>query len=135
MISTANDAVRMLWEYDLSSLDELVELKTGMEAYPNIDQDWVWLFKRQGRVVASLFAAPVHGVVFLLRLNTKGARPSDLRSLLRQALKSMQDRGYSMFFTMLDATRVEELKLARICERYGCQLVPYSGIIAVGKIK
>ena len=132
MISTANDAVKMLWEYDL---DILADLNTGMEAYPHVDPDWVWLFQRRDKVVASLFAAPVHGAVFLLRLNAKPGNGSAIKELLQVAFTSMKKRGYSVFFVFFDATRKEELKLARIAERYGCQLLPYSGYLAIGRIK
>ena len=132
MISTANEVVKLLWEYDL---DILSELDSGMEHYPNIDPDWVWLFQRRGEIVASLFAAPVHGVVFLLRLNAKPNNAIAIKTLMEAAFKTMRERGFTMFFTFFDATRKEELKLARVAQRYGCQLLAYSGMIAVGRIK
>src|SRR5215472_16232413 len=103
MIETANDAVKLLWEYDI---DALTDLNSGMENYPNVDPDWVWILKRDGEVVASLFAAPVHGVIFLMRLNAKpSAPPTAIRELMRVAFQCIKGRGYTMFFTFFDATR------------------------------
>lgn len=127
--------VKLLWEYDPEVLNELRELDTGMENYPNLDYDWIWVAEERGRIVASLFAAPAHGIALLLRLNSKAENPMTTRTLLHQALRDIKGKGYSMFFSFLDATKVNELKLARVAQRYGCQLIPFSGYIACGRIK
>jgi hypothetical protein len=132
MIDTSDAVVRLLWDY---SPDILNELDTGMEGYPNIDPDWVWVAWENEKVVASLFAAPAHGVALLLRLNSRAANPMTLRKLLGVALQSLKERGYNMFFSFLSATEAKELKLARVAQRYGCQLLPFSGYIVCGRIK
>jgi hypothetical protein len=48
--------------------EELPEqLKTGFEG-GNCMPEWYWVVERDGRIVASLIAAPAHIVVILLRL-------------------------------------------------------------------
>lgn len=137
MLETSEAIVKLLWEYSPDTMEELRHLETGMEAYPNVDPDWVWVVEGEdGKIAASLFAAPAHGTAILLRLNARdGANPYLVRRLLRAVLQSLKDRGYSMFFSFLDATKVDELKLARIAQRYGCQIVSFSGYIACGRIK
>jgi hypothetical protein len=132
---TDTTVVKLLWEHDPEVLEELRELETGMENYPALDQDWVWVIEENGRIVASLFAAPAHGTVILLRLNSKAASPYAIRRLLGEALQSMKARGYPMFISFLDATQVKELKLARLIQHYGGQLIPFSGFIGCGRIK
>lgn len=134
-ITDNTTVVKLLWEHDPEVLEELRDLGSGMENYPAMDQDWVWVAEEDEKVVASLFAAPAHGTAILLRLNSKAASPITIRRLLKEALQSMKDRGYPMFISFLDATQVKELKLARLVQRYGGQLIAFSGFIACGRIK
>lgn len=127
--------VKLLWDHDPEVLQELRDLDTGMDNYPALDHDWVWVAEEQGKIVASLFAAPAHGTAILLRLNSKAANPVTVRRLLGEALQSMKERGYPMFISFLDATQVKELKLARMVQRYGGQLIAFSGFIACGQIR
>lgn len=132
----ANESVvKLLWEHDPEVLEELKELETGMENYPSLDMDWVWVAEENGKVVASLFAAPAHGTAILLRLNSKAKNPMTVRALLNQVLWSLKERGYPMFISFLDATQVKELKLAKLVQHYGGQLIAFSGFIACGEIK
>lgn len=135
MIEQEDSIIKLLWDHDPSVLDELKELGTGMENYPSIDMDWVWVAWENDKVVASLFAAPAHGTAILLRLNSKAKNPATLLKLLRVALGSMKERGYPMFISFLDATQARELKLASVIQRYGGQLIAFSGFIGCGQIK
>lgn len=134
-ITDDTTVVKLLWEHAPEVLEELRDLETGMENYPAMDQDWVWVAEENGKVVASLFAAPAHGTAILLRLNSKAKNPLIVRRLLKEALQSMKERGYPMFISFLDATQVKELKLAQVIQRYGGQLIAFSGFIACGRIK
>lgn len=132
----ANETVvKLLWDHDPEVLEEIKQLDTGMENYPALDHDWIWVAEEGGKIVASLFAAPAHGTVILLRLNSKATNLTTVRRLLGEALQSMKERGYPMFISFLDATQVKELKLAKMIQRYGGQLIAFSGFIGCGRIK
>jgi hypothetical protein len=87
-------------------------LKTGFEEGSATDPQWIWVVEREGKIVASLIAAPAHIVVILLRLlAAPEAHPFDVRALLLCAIAEMKERGYKGFMTWADPTRPTEKAL------------------------
>jgi hypothetical protein len=91
------------------------ELRTGFEAGPCTDPEWIWVVERDEKIVASLIAAPAHIVAILLRIvATPDAHSLDVRSLLLRATVDIKARGFNGYMVWADPERPNEKSLIDI---------------------
>jgi len=111
-------------------------LKEG-ENWPllDIDPNWMWVsYDQEERVVGFLLACNCHGLVLLWRLKMlPSAPPTALLRLLRRFIRDIRRRGALGYMVMLDATRPEELELAKIAFRAGAKAMPCTSLL-VGSV-
>jgi hypothetical protein len=115
--------------------EELPEqLRTGFEG-GNCMPEWYWVVERDGKIVASLIAAPAHIVVILLRLvATPDAEPFDVRSLLLRATIDIKARGYNGYMVWADPNRQNEKSLIDIVIASGGVQLPGTQVACAGKL-
>ncbi|PWT72280.1 MAG: hypothetical protein C5B60_09775 [Chloroflexi bacterium] len=108
------------------------ELMVGLEAY-QIVEDWQWLVFHEGRIVAQVLTAPMHGVLLLLRMmSLPEAPPTWLVLALRRIMADARARGLFGCAILLSDNKPNEVKLMRITQRAGGVMLPVSGVVAVG---
>lgn len=127
MISQGEILIRHLETGDLVSQELL-----GKWGLFYLDCEWVWIVEHEGTVEAILITAPMHGVLFLLRIAaTKNAPRAWMVVMLRRVLREAKERGLLAVMTYLTATK-EELKLVRLATREGWLGVPETGMWLMG---
>jgi hypothetical protein len=110
-------------------------LKTGFESGKATDASWIWVVERDGKIVASLIAAPAHIVVILLRLlATPDAHPLDVRALLLTVMAAIKERGYVGYLVWADPTRESEKTLIDIIEAAGGGKYPKMQVACYGAV-
>jgi hypothetical protein len=110
-------------------------LKTGFEAGKCTDASWIWVVEREGKIVASLIAAPAHIVVILLRLMaTPDAYPLDVRALLLKSTADIKARGYNGYMVWADPTRPPEKALIDIVKSAGGFELPNRQVACAGRL-
>src|ERR1700757_5150597 len=109
------------------------ELLVGFEGF-KIDAEWEWVLVADGKVVAQMLCAPMHGVLMIVRLTALPTAPHGWAvTLFRRVLKEchgLKMIGYTTFLS--DATHAER-RLMKIIARTGGYLVPVSGVWAAGR--
>jgi hypothetical protein len=115
--------------------EELPEmLRTGFEG-GNCMPEWYWVVERDGKIVASLIAAPAHIVVILLRLvATPDAEPFDVRALLLRATIDIKARGYNGYMVWADPNRQNEKSLIDIVIASGGVQLPGTQVACAGRL-
>jgi len=89
--------------------------------------------EREGKIVASLIAAPAHIVVILLRLMaTPDAYPLDVRALLLKSTADIKARGYNGYMVWADPTRPPEKALIDIVKAAGGFELPNRQVACAG---
>lgn len=97
-----------------------------------LDRKWVWVVEHEDAIKAVLIAAPMHGMVFLLRIGANEDAPGTwLLTLLRTVMAECKERGYIAMMTYL-TMRPEEQKLLRIANREGWYTNLEVGYWAIG---
>ena len=111
-----------------------LEIQTGFEK-GMCDPNWIWVVERDGRIVASLIAAPAHIVVILLRLcSTEYAHPLDVRALLLTVVAAIKERGYYGYMVWADPTRPPEKALIEIVKAAGGFELPNAQVACAGRV-
>jgi hypothetical protein len=107
------------------------ELIVGFEAL-KIDQEWQWVAVYDGKVVAQMLCAPMHGLLGIMRLTAFSDAPKGwaLR-LFREALGEAKEAGMLGYMTFLSDRNPQEQKLMRIIQKQG-MLIPASGAWGFG---
>ena len=111
------------------------ELMRGFEAF-RVDPEWQWVLVHDGRVVAQLLAANMHGVAYLMRLSALREAPQGWAvRLFRQMLRDAKAAGMLGYMVLLtDGTKAER-RLMRIVQRHGGYLEPVTGVVAAGRLE
>lgn len=108
------------------------ELMVGIEPF-HIVEDWQWVVEYEGKIVAQILTAPAHGLLIFLRMmSTRDAPPSWLVLALRTIMADARARGLFGFLTLLQDSKLKEVKLMRMTQRNGGMLLPFSGVLAFG---
>jgi hypothetical protein len=108
------------------------ELMVGLEAY-QIVEDWQWLVIHEGRIVAQVLTAPMHGMLIFLRMmSVKEAPPTWLVLALRRIMADARVRGLFGWAILLSDSKSHEAKLMHMTQRAGGVMLPFSGVVAVG---
>lgn len=119
--------------------DELLpaELLSGFIFASAFDPDWVWVIEVEGEgIVACCIASPLHGAVALWRVASLPTAPTMwFRTLLRTLFEDCRARGFTKYFTMLEADHDNEVKLARIAERQGATVRGWTGYMVSGELE
>lgn len=111
------------------------ELMRGFEAW-KIDPDWQWVAVHNGKVVAQLLTAPMHGVLYLMRLTALPEAPKTWAvRLFRQMLREGRERGLIGYLVMLQDSTPEQLRLMSIVQRHAGYLEPITGVLAAGRLE
>lgn len=96
--------------------------------FPKIDPTWAWVVAGDAGPVAVIYGADVHGMAHMIMLKALDSAPPEcLVLLLRGVRDDLLARGYTQVMSWLSATRVTEMKLARVFQRLGGKLAAESG--------
>lgn len=113
---------------------------TGFEI-SGIYPDWCWVIEHDGKIVACCLAMAGHGICFLLRIVATPDAPNYwFVVLLRKVLLDCKTRGCLGFTVYFESPKEEnatltiEQRLARICVKLNCMLIPSSGVWALGSM-
>lgn len=111
------------------------ELMKGFQVW-HIDPKWQWVAVHNGRVVAQLLSAPVHGMLYLMRLTALPEAPKTWAvKLFRQMLREGRELGMIGYMVMLEDSTPAQLQLMRIVQRHAGYLEPFTGVIAAGRLE
>lgn len=109
------------------------ELQTGYEN-GNCDPDWIWVAEHDGKLVAILVTAPMHIVVMMIRLVATEEAGLAVRSLLLHFIKTIKERGFNGYYTMVDPGTDAGAALQRIVEGTGGMTIPSPQYVCVGAV-
>ncbi len=127
MIKSANITVRHPYVNEVPA-----ELMAGFEAYC-IDPEWQWVLVVDGKVVAQMLTAPMHGLLALLRLTAFNEAPVGwLVRFFREVLADARRQGLIGYVTFLNDSNPQERKLMRIVQHSGGMLLPATGAWGFG---
>jgi hypothetical protein len=108
------------------------ELIAGFEALP-IDPEWQWVLVADGRVVAQMLCARMHGLLAILRLTAFPDAPRGWAvKIFRGVMADVRTQGIIGYMTFLSDSNPQERKLMRIVQKSGGMLLPASGAWAFG---
>lgn len=108
------------------------ELMSGLEVF-YIVEEWQWVVEYEGKIVAQILTAPLHGLLLLLRMiSLPEAPPLWLVLALRRILADAKARGLFGYLILLEDVRPNEVKMMRLAQRGGGMLRPFSGVLAFG---
>lgn len=111
------------------------ELMRGFTAW-KIDREWQWVAIHEGRVVAQLLTAPMHGTLYLMRLSALPDAPKTWAvRLFRQMLREGRERGLLGYLVLLTDSTPAERRMMRIVQRHAGYLEPVSGVLAAGRLE
>jgi hypothetical protein len=108
---------------------------TGFEQMP-VMKSWVWVAEEDGDPAGVLMAAPMHGLIYLMRICVhQGAPPETAFRLLRACMRDCWHRGFRGFFMHIDPTGTVDRKMIPLVKRAkGVQmLIPQ--VMLVGSIE
>ena len=132
------------------NLREGEALPDGLQSHgmPYLVPDWVWVVEPSSPLGPFAPAAPfalivtsfAHGYLVLWRILSLASLPKTVpltwfMEALPQVFSVAQSRGCVGFLTLLQDSRPEEVKMARIIASLpGCQLRPFQGSMGVGPL-
>lgn len=102
--------------------DPLPSFKHGLPDTPLTQKEWIWVAFREkdNKPIALIAAAPLHGIVLLVRIYATDEAPKSIGvGILRKLLADSRDRGYTRYAVHLDLSLDNEARLARIVKRAG----------------
>lgn len=92
---------------------------TGYEAMP-VMKAWVWVAEKDGEVFGVLMGAPMHGLVYLMRLCIRdGAASATAFLLLRAFMRETTKRGFKGYVMHIDPTGAVDRKMIPLVKRAG----------------
>ena len=98
-----------------------------------LDYNWQWVVEHEGEIVAQVLCSPCHGLIHILRISSMPEAPHGWAVVaLRRVLSDAKARGMIGFMTLLADKQPAEVKLMKIIQRQGGQLVPFYGALAFG---
>lgn len=107
----------------------------GFEAW-KIDLEWQWVAVHEGRIVAQLLAAPMHGMLYLMRLTALPEAPKTWAvKLFRQMLRDGREAGLIGYLVLLQDSTPEQRRMMRIVQRHAGYLEPVTGVLAAGRLE
>jgi hypothetical protein len=110
-----------------------VGFETGFEEMP-VMKNWVWIAEEDGEVAGVLIGAPMHGIVYVLRLCTRAGAPgSTAFLLLRHFMRDCAARGIKGYILHIDPTLETMRRLIPLCKRAGGVQLNMPQIMLAGK--
>lgn len=111
------------------------ELMIGFEAW-KIDPEWQWVLEADGKIVAQLLTANMHGMLYLLRITALPSAPNGWTvALLRHMLREGKRLGLIGYMVLLQDDSKACRRMMRIIHRAGGFLEPICGVLAVGRLE
>lgn len=101
---------------------------------PRVDKDWTWVAEENGKIVATVFAGPYHGAVFIGNVFALANHGITLGLLFRRFVKDCRERGHEMYFTFLDDQEAC-VKLTSILQRANSVTFDRPHILVGGKFE
>ena len=75
---------------------------------PMLEREWAFVVEHNGRVCGALLTAPMHGILFLIRVAMRPNAPlAALRALLKYTFESARLRGLQGYMTLINPTTRE----------------------------
>jgi hypothetical protein len=110
--------------------------QTGYEHMP-VMKSWVWVAEEDGDTAGVLMAAPMHGLIYLMRICIhEGAPPVTAFRLLRACMRDSAQRGFRGFFMHVDPTGTEaQRKLIPLVKRAKGVQMMIPQIMLVGSLE
>jgi hypothetical protein len=107
---------------------------TGFERMPFMPE-WIWIVEQDKTPAGVLIAAPMHGLIYLMRFCVKpGSDKTVALVLLRAMLKDTKARGFRGYIAHIDPTNSEENVLIPLCRKAGGAPLPLPQTMLVGSI-
>jgi len=102
----------------LRACDDFPEgFNTGYEKMP-VMKNWVWVAESEGEVAGILMAAPMHGLVYLMRLCIRdGAEKTTAFLMLRTFMRETAKRGFKGYWMHIDPTGEVDRKMIPLVKR------------------
>lgn len=119
------DHPRICGSYYVRPLDKdepLPDFNHGLPDTPLTQKEWIWVAfgARDNKPLALIAAAPLHGIVLLVRIYAIDSAPTSIAvGMLRKLLADSKDRGYTRYALHLDLRLDNEARLARIVLKSG----------------
>ena len=109
---------------------------TGYENMP-VMKSWVWVAEQDGEPAGVLLAAPMHGLIYLMRVCVhEQAPPETTFRLLRACMRDSLARGFKGFFLHVDPTGTEaQRKLIPLVKRANGVQMMIPQIMLVGSLE
>lgn len=117
----------------LMASDDFPEgFSTGYEQMP-VMKSWVWVAEEDNEVVGVLLAAPMHGLVYLMRICIHdGAKPTTAFLLLRTCMRDAVKRGFKGFFMHINPTEKIGTRMMKLVKRAKGIAMPAPNMMLVG---
>jgi hypothetical protein len=108
---------------------------TGYERMP-VMKSWVWVAEEDGDTAGVLMAAPMHGLVYMMRLCIRpGAPRATAVRLLRTCMRDCEKRGFKGYWMHVDPTGEEvNRKMIPIVRRAGGVQLHVPQVLLAGSI-
>lgn len=119
------DHPRICGSFYVRSLDKddsLPPFNHGLPDTPLTQKDWIWVAFREkdNKPLGLIAAAPLHGIVLLVRIYAIEEAPKAIAvGMLRKVLADSSARGYTRYALHLDLSLDNEARLARIVLKSG----------------
>lgn len=107
---------------------------TGYEKMP-VMKSWVWIAESNDEVVGVLLAAPMHGLIYIMRLCIRDGAPTSTGvSLFRAFMRDALQRGFKGFLAHIDPTK-EPARFISMCRRAGGRQLSTPQVLLTGWIE
>lgn len=119
------DHPRLCGSFYVRSLDKddpLPDFSHSLPDTPLTQKEWIWVAfgARDNKPLGLIAAAPLHGIVLLVRIYAIDEAPKSIAvGMLRKVLADCKDRGYTRYALHLDLRLDNEARLARIVKKAG----------------
>ena len=112
-------------------LDEYIPPPLSDTGMPYLDPDWVWLAcTDDDQPFAIVVASFCHGWIVLWRvIALESAQPNWFLAALPEVFDNAKKRGCLGILTMLEDRNEAEVKMARLIQKSGGTLIPFTGTI------
>jgi hypothetical protein len=108
---------------------------TGFEKMP-VQKSWIWIAEVGDETIGVLMAAPMHGLVYIMRLCIReGAPPATAFLLLRGFLRDTAQRGFKGFLMHITPSVERERRMIPMCKRAGGFQLLMPQVALVGSIE
>ena len=99
-------------------------------------KNWVWIAEKGGETAGVLLAAPMHGLVYIMRLCVReGAPLFTAAMLLRGFMRDTEKRGFKGYWMHVDPTKELDRRMIPLVKRARGFQLPIPQVMLVGSIE